>query len=320
MRARVQWSVSKPWARAPWRSAWSMAASWASDRRGAGPVGPAAAQRVQPAGAPAGVPAADVLAGDAELVGDLGLGAAGGKQRPGLHADVFERLAVAQAAGVAAVGGWSHPAMLPGQPRSCHRNWRTSLDLEVEAHGLFRVRERRVVVATCGDGRLLSVSWEDAGLLVTVVVRCDPVVRGPDVAPIWSQRSRAWKARPGSPSTRDASPMPQRSVSLDQPLLSVGDRWMPVLRARGGHGRRGRHWLQPGRNGHQLDRRVRPARVTTSLVGSCRRRRGRSRQTAGVRDSRVSELTGRRVDARRKRDEHDGSDHGGDRAVQRCLQ
>jgi hypothetical protein len=35
------------------------------------------------------------LAGDAQMAGDLGLGAAGGKQRPGLHADVFERLAVA---------------------------------------------------------------------------------------------------------------------------------------------------------------------------------------------------------------------------------
>jgi len=44
---------------------------------------------------PAGVPAADVLAGDAELAADLGLGAASGKQRAGLHADVFERLAVA---------------------------------------------------------------------------------------------------------------------------------------------------------------------------------------------------------------------------------
>ena len=48
--------------------------------------------------APAGVPAADVLPGDAELAGNLGLGAAGGKQLTGLHADVLERLAVAQAA------------------------------------------------------------------------------------------------------------------------------------------------------------------------------------------------------------------------------
>jgi hypothetical protein len=61
--------------RAPWRRAWSMAASWASDRRGACPVGAGAAQRVQAATAPAGVPAADVLAGPAKVVGDLGLGA-----------------------------------------------------------------------------------------------------------------------------------------------------------------------------------------------------------------------------------------------------
>jgi hypothetical protein len=43
-------------------------------------------------------------------VGDLGLGVAGGKQLAGLHTDAFERLAVAQAAGVAAVGGGSHAA------------------------------------------------------------------------------------------------------------------------------------------------------------------------------------------------------------------
>src|SRR5512132_1531885 len=75
-----------------------------------------AAQRLQPACLPAAVPAADVLPGDAELAGDLGLGAAGGEQRPGLHADGFERLAVTQTAGVAAVGGWSHPATLPASP------------------------------------------------------------------------------------------------------------------------------------------------------------------------------------------------------------
>jgi hypothetical protein len=86
------------------------------------PGGASAAQRIQAAGAPSGVPAADVLAGDTELAGDLGLGVAGGKQRPGLHADAFEGLAVTRTAGVAAVGGWSHPAMLPGEARSYHRN------------------------------------------------------------------------------------------------------------------------------------------------------------------------------------------------------
>src|SRR5215218_9587836 len=89
------------------------------------PVGPgraAAGQRRQPVRLPTGVPAADVLAGHPELAGDLGLRAAGGKQRPGLHADVFEGLAVTQTAGVAAVGGWSHAAILPARPRSSHRN------------------------------------------------------------------------------------------------------------------------------------------------------------------------------------------------------
>src|SRR5215207_642184 len=85
-------------------------------RQARGPSGGAGAtQRVQAAGTPAGVPAADVLAGDAEVAGDLDLGVAGGKQRSGLRADVFEGLAVTQSTGVAAVGSWSHPAMLPGQ-------------------------------------------------------------------------------------------------------------------------------------------------------------------------------------------------------------
>src|SRR6266496_3885801 len=94
-------------------------------RGGSGRAG--AAQRLGPASSPLGVPAADVLPSDAEGAGDLGLGVAGGKQHAGLHADAFECLAVARTAGVASVGGWSHTAILPGQPRSCHRDWRTSL-------------------------------------------------------------------------------------------------------------------------------------------------------------------------------------------------
>jgi hypothetical protein len=49
-------------------------------------------------------------------VDDLGLRAAGGKQRAGLETDTFKGLAVTQTAGVAAVGGWSHAAMLPDNP------------------------------------------------------------------------------------------------------------------------------------------------------------------------------------------------------------
>jgi hypothetical protein len=56
------------------------------------------------------------LAGHTELVGDLGLGAAGGEQRAGLEADSFEGLAVAQTAGVAAVGGWFIPSCCQDNP------------------------------------------------------------------------------------------------------------------------------------------------------------------------------------------------------------
>ena len=48
--------------------------------------------------APAGVPAADVLPRDTELVGDLGLRAAGGEQLAGLETDTFNGLAVTQTA------------------------------------------------------------------------------------------------------------------------------------------------------------------------------------------------------------------------------
>jgi hypothetical protein len=35
------------------------------------------------------------------------------------------------------------------------------------------------------DGRFWPVNWEDAEPLMTGVVRCGLVVRGPDVAPLW---------------------------------------------------------------------------------------------------------------------------------------
>ena len=44
-----------------------------------------------------------------------------------------------------------------------------------------------MAVATCAGGRLWPVSCKDAGPLVTAVVRCDLVIRGPDVAPVWPQ-------------------------------------------------------------------------------------------------------------------------------------
>jgi hypothetical protein len=101
------------------------------------------------------------------------------------------------------------------------------------------------------------LAWADGGPVVTVVVRCGPVVRGPDVAPMWP-RSRAWKARPVPSSWPAATPLPQLRASLDRPLLTVSDRQMPMLQARGGHGRRGPGWLGRGGDGYHLNPRGRP--------------------------------------------------------------
>jgi hypothetical protein len=69
--------------------------------------------------------------------------------------------------------------------------------------------------------------------------------------------SRAWKARPVPSPWPDATPMAQVKAGCCRPLLTVSDRQLPMLRARGGHGRRGRSWLRPGGDGHKLNRRVR---------------------------------------------------------------
>jgi hypothetical protein len=57
-----------------------------------------------------------------------------------------------------------------------------------------------------------------------------------------------------------------RSV-CNGPLLTVRDHQMPMLRARGGHGRRERDGLRRAGNGYKLNWRVRPAHDDHSLVG-----------------------------------------------------
>src|SRR5918993_5739208 len=107
---------------------------------------------------------------------------------------------------------------------------------------LFRVRDRRALAATCAVWP--NVAGEQAGS-GTASDRCCPlqsVVRGPDVAPMWPQRSRAWKARPESPLSRDSTPMPQVRSVCDRPLLTVRDRQMPVLRARPARTNRAPAW------------------------------------------------------------------------------
>jgi hypothetical protein len=108
------------------------------------------------------------------------------------------------------------------------------------------------------SGRMGLVNWQEAGLLVTVVVRCNPVVRGPDVAPAVPSLEGASRhsTQPGS-----CAVGPAQRASRPTVVVREGS----MLRARGGHGRRGRV-AQTGSNGLQLDRRVRP------VLGDDRRR------------------------------------------------
>jgi hypothetical protein len=80
------------------------------------PGGAGAAQRLGPTLAPLGVPAADVLAGHPQLVGDLGLGVAGGKQRAGLHAGRLRTPGRRVDRGRCGGRRLSHAALLPAQP------------------------------------------------------------------------------------------------------------------------------------------------------------------------------------------------------------
>jgi hypothetical protein len=60
---------------------------------------------------------------------------------------------------------------------------RDQIDVEAVRHpGAFSARERL-------GGGVCRVTSADGGPVLTGVVRCGPVVRGPDVAPPWPQRS-----------------------------------------------------------------------------------------------------------------------------------
>jgi hypothetical protein len=71
----------------------------------------------------------------------------------------------------------------------------------------------------------------------------------------------------------DATPMALVRAAWDRLLLTVSDCQTPMLRARTGHGQRGRSSLGPGSDGHELNRRARLALVTTRLVGKPSSRR-----------------------------------------------
>ena len=62
------------------------------------------------------------------------------------------------------------------------------------------------------------VSRVDGEPVVTGVIRCDPVVRGPDVTPVWPQWLRARKAVSGrGPHVLDGPPWPRRRPDRGQP-------------------------------------------------------------------------------------------------------
>jgi hypothetical protein len=125
--------------------------------------------------------------------------------------------------------------------------------------GLFCVRDCPALTTTC------AVWPNEPGELAgsgTASDRCCPLRSGrswPGYGPDVARWSRAWKARPVPSSQPGSMPMPQVTASWDRPLLTVSDRQMPMLRARGGHGRRGPTARQRG-DGHKPNRRVVPDR------------------------------------------------------------
>ena len=75
------------------------------------------------------------------------------------------------------------------------------------------------------------MTWADAGPVVTVIVRCDLVVCGPDVAPA----ARAWKASSmGRPCGHRSPWLASRRASLTWPPSSAAPgRWTPPARPGG---------------------------------------------------------------------------------------
>jgi hypothetical protein len=69
------------------------------------------------------------------------------------------------------------------------------------------------------------MSWADGDPMVTAVVRCDPVVRGPDVA-----RGPTWKARLPIRAAGMLRPWPQGEECLPVTTVDMRDGQEPLLR------------------------------------------------------------------------------------------
>jgi len=117
----------------------------------------------------------------------------------------------------------------------------------------LRARETRGGWMTCDTGRMELLSWSVSYPPLSAVVPDARMECGPDVAP----RSRAWKAHTAVHDGRGRGAMAQVRDAGERLGLTVVDRACPFVGARRGHGRRGRPWLGPGGNGHQLSHRAR---------------------------------------------------------------
>jgi hypothetical protein len=135
----------------------------------------------------------------------------------------------------------------------------------------LRARENRGGRMTCGAAREALLACGVGRPPVSAVVRDPRVECGPDVAP----RSRAWKARPARPATRDATQSAGQGLSRPT-VVDRGGLLDAGATSTLGHGRWGRSVARSGGDGTSSgDRRACP-RATTCLVWQVVGRRTRA--------------------------------------------
>ena len=88
---------------------------------------------------------------------------------------------------------------------------------------LFRVRDVRGIAATCGGWGVCPVTSANGRPVLTGVVRCAPVVRGPDVAPMWPPAVRP--SDPSLPFVPSLASTAAAQVSVSR--VTVNDRRTP---------------------------------------------------------------------------------------------
>jgi hypothetical protein len=102
------------------------------------------------------------------------------------------------------------------------------------------------------DGRVCSVSRAVVCPVVTGVVRCDPVGCGPDVAPMWPSGPELGRHLRGAGRSLFRRRAASSGPIFHGPWLTLGGRFRPSVRARGGHGWASYAW--PGSHPGQRSR------------------------------------------------------------------